>query len=126
MYPNIKILVVEDDLPMRKLIVRHLTKFGFTQISEVEDGKKAVDQIKKSKVDLIISDWNMPNFTGLDLLKSVRKDADKKDIPFIMVTSNLQKEEIIEAAKAGVNQYIIKPFDGPALEEKIKASLGIS
>lgn len=126
MYKHIKVLVVEDNLPMRKLIVRHLNKFGISKVSEVDNGKRALDEIKKTKVDLVISDWNMPDFTGMDLLKSIRKDDEKKDIPFIMVTSNLQKEEIVEAAKAGVNQYIIKPFDGPTLVEKVKAALGLS
>jgi len=118
--PNIKILIVDDFSTMRKIIRNILTQLGFKNILEADDGTTALEILKKEKVDLIISDWNMPKMNGLELLKAVRSDETIKDIPFVMVTAEAQKENILEAIKYKVNQYIIKPFTPETLKEKLE------
>ncbi|MCU4138283.1 MAG: CheY-like REC domain [Thermodesulfobacteria bacterium] len=122
--PNIKILVVDDFKTMRKIIKNILTQLGFKNIIEADDGTTALELLKKQKVDLIISDWNMPKMNGLELLKTVRSDDNLKDIRFIMVTAEAQKESVIEAIKHGVNQYVIKPFTPETLKEKLEKVFG--
>lgn len=122
--PNIKILVVDDFKTMRKIIKNILTQLGFKNIIEADDGTTALELLKKQKVDLIISDWNMPKMNGLELLKSVRSDDNLKDIRFIMVTAEAQKESVIEAIKHGVNQYVVKPFTPEILKEKLEKVFG--
>ena len=121
---NIKILVVDDFATMRKIIKNILTQIGFKDIIEADDGTTALELLKKQKVDLIISDWNMPKMNGLELLKSVRSDDNLKDIRFIMVTAEAQKENVIEAIKHGVNQYVVKPFTPETLKEKLEKVFG--
>ena len=120
---NIKILVVDDFATMRRILKGNLRKLGFSNILEAEDGCIALEELKKNKVDLIISDWNMPNMTGLELLKAVRGDESLKQIPFVMVTAEGQKDSVMEAAKAGVSNYIVKPFTPEIFEEKLKKVL---
>jgi len=122
--PNIKILVVDDFKTMRKIIKNILTQLGFKNIIEADDGTTALELLKKQKVDLIISDWNMPKMNGLELLKSIRSDDNLKDIRFIMVTAEAQKESVIEAIKHGVNQYVVKPFTPETLKEKLEKVFG--
>ncbi len=122
--PNIKILVVDDFSTMRKIIRNILTQLGFKNILEADDGTTALEILKKEKVDLIISDWNMPKMSGLELLKAVRSDENLKDIPFVMVTAEAQKENILEAIKYKVNQYIVKPFTPETLKEKLEKVFG--
>ena len=122
--PNIKILVVDDFKTMRKIIKNILTQLGFKNIIEADDGTTALELLKKQKVDLIISDWNMPKMNGLELLKTVRSDDNLKDIRFIMVTAEAQKENVIEAIKHGVNQYVVKPFTPETLKEKLEKVFG--
>lgn len=122
--PNIKILVVDDFKTMRKIIKNILTQLGFKNIIEADDGTTALELLKKQKVDLIISDWNMPKMNGLELLKSIRSDDNLKDIRFIMVTAEAQKENVIEAIKHGVNQYVVKPFTPETLKEKLEKVFG--
>ena len=121
---NIKILVVDDFKTMRKIIKNILTQLGFKNIIEADDGTTALELLKKQKVDLIISDWNMPKMNGLELLKSIRSDDNLKDIRFIMVTAEAQKESVIEAIKHGVNQYVVKPFTPETLKEKLEKVFG--
>jgi len=121
---NIKILVVDDFKTMRKIIKNILTQLGFKNIIEADDGTTALELLKKQKVDLIISDWNMPKMNGLELLKSIRSDDSLKDIRFIMVTAEAQKENVIEAIKHGVNQYVVKPFTPKTLKEKLEKVFG--
>ena len=118
--PNIKILIVDDFSTMRKIIRNILTQLGFKNILEADDGTTALEILKKEKVDLIISDWNMPKMSGLELLKAVRSDENLKDVPFVMVTAEAQKENILEAIKYKVNQYIVKPFTPETLKEKLE------
>jgi two-component system, chemotaxis family, chemotaxis protein CheY len=120
-YEGKKVLVVDDSAVMRQIIKKNLKELGFTELSEAEDGAAGLKKAGEEPVDLIVSDWNMPNMTGLEFLKAVRADAGIKGTAFIMVTSEADKEKIMEAVQAGVNQYIVKPFNAMQLEEKIKA-----
>jgi two-component system chemotaxis response regulator CheY len=120
-YEGKKVLVVDDSAVMRQIIKKNLKELGFTELSEAEDGAAGLKKAGEEPVDLIVSDWNMPNMTGLEFLKAVRADAGIKGTAFIMVTSEADKEKIMEAVQAGVNQYIVKPFNAVQLEEKIKA-----
>lgn len=119
-----KVLVVDNSAAMRSIAKRALKQMGFKDIIEAEDGALALETLKEEKVGLILADWNMADMNGLELLKAVRSDDSLKDIPFIMVTAEGQKREILEAARAGVNDYIIKPFTPETLEEKVKKILG--
>jgi two-component system chemotaxis response regulator CheY len=116
---NIKILVVDDFATMRKVIRNLLKQVGYENIAEAEDGVLALRVLKSQKVDLVISDWNMPNMTGLELLKAVRADEDLKTTPFLMVTAEALQDNVIAAVKAGVSNYIVKPFTAEVLNEKI-------
>ncbi len=116
---SMKVLVVDDFATMRRIVKNILTQLGYKSIVEADDGTTALDILKSEKVDMIISDWNMPKMTGLELLKEVRADADMSDIPFIMVTAEAQQDNIILAVKAKVSQYIVKPFTAETLGEKI-------
>ena len=121
---NIKILIVDDFATMRRIFKTNLRQFGFNNFLEAENGLQALEVLKKNEVDLIISDWNMPSMDGLEFLKAVRGDKSLKNIPFIMVTAEGQKRNVVEAVKAGVNGYIVKPFAPEILEEKLKQVLG--
>jgi len=118
---NIIILVVDDFATMRRIVRHQLNELGFDNILEAEDGDIALDKMREQKVDLIVSDWNMPNMMGLDLLKAVRADEAYRDVPFLMVTAESQKGNILDAAKAGVSNYIIKPFTTDLLRSKLEA-----
>jgi two-component system chemotaxis response regulator CheY len=117
---SIKVLVVDDFATMRRIIKGVLKQLGFSNIIEAEDGTSAMDVLRKEKIGLVVSDWNMPKMTGLDLLKAIRADEDLKSTPFIMVTAEGQKENVIEAVKAGVNNYIVKPFTPETFNEKLE------
>lgn len=119
-----KILVVDDFATMRRIVKNILVQLGYKNIVEADDGTTAVEILKQEKVDMIISDWNMPKMTGLELLKHVRADADLANIPFLMVTAEAQQDNIILAVKAKVSQYIVKPFTAETLGEKINKILG--
>ncbi|MBN1850790.1 MAG: chemotaxis response regulator CheY [Deltaproteobacteria bacterium] len=121
---SMKILVVDDFATMRRIVKGVLKQLGFTNIIEAEDGTTALEELKKEKVGLIVSDWNMPNMSGLDLLKAVREDGGLKAIPFLMVTAEGQKENVVEAVKAGVSNYIVKPFTPETFNEKLKKVFG--
>ena len=120
---SIKVLVVDDFATMRRIVKGVLRQMGFDKIVEAEDGSIALEALKKEEIGLIVSDWNMPNMTGLDLLKAVRGDDGLKGIPFIMVTAEGLKENVLEAVKVGVTNYIVKPFTPEAFSEKIQAAL---
>ena len=119
----IKILVVDDFATMRKVVRNLLKQVGYENIVEAEDGVTALKALKSQKVDLIISDWNMPNMTGLELLKAVRADEELKTTPFLMVTAEALQDNVIAAVKAGVSNYIVKPFTAEVLNEKIRKIL---
>lgn len=117
-----KILVVDDFSTMRRIIKNLLRDLGFNNTSEADDGLTALPMLKTGKFDLLVTDWNMPGMQGIDLLKAVRADADErlKNIPVLMVTAEQKKEQIVEAAQAGVNGYIVKPFTALILKEKLE------
>lgn len=117
---NMKILVVDDFSTMRRIVKNILRQIGFNNILEADDGSTGLDTLQNEKIGLIISDWNMPKMTGLELLKAVRADNALQDIPFLMVTAESQQENIIEAVKSGVNNYIVKPFTAETLGKKIE------
>lgn len=116
---QIKILIVDDFATMRKVIRNLLKQLGYENIVEAEDGVAALRTLRSQKIDLVVSDWNMPNMTGLELLKAVRADEELKATPFLMVTAEALQDNVIAAVKAGVNNYIVKPFTAEVLNEKI-------
>jgi two-component system, chemotaxis family, chemotaxis protein CheY len=116
---NITILVVDDFMSMRRIVKGTLKSIGFNNFIEAEDGVDALKKLEKEKVDLIISDWIMPNMNGLDFLKAVRGSDKFKKSPFIMVTAEGQKGNVLEAINAGVNNYIVKPFTPETLQAKL-------
>ncbi len=117
---NLKILIVDDFATMRKVIRNLLKQGGFENIVEAEDGVAALKVLESQKVDFVISDWNMPNMSGLELLKAVRGSDDLKELPFLMVTAEALKDNVVAAVKAGVSNYIVKPFTAEVLNEKIE------
>jgi two-component system chemotaxis response regulator CheY len=121
---TIKILIVDDFATMRRILKNILKKIGFTQIIEADDGSNALKVLEKEKVDLVISDWNMPKMTGIEFLRAVRANTAFKDLPFLMVTAEAQKQNIIEAVQAGVSNYVVKPFTEEAITEKLAKILG--
>jgi two-component system chemotaxis response regulator CheY len=106
---------------MRQIVKKSLRQLGFDNITEAVDGNDALAKLKADEFKFIVSDWNMPNMMGIDLLKAIRGDERLKTLPFLMITAEAQKENIIEAAKAGVSQYIIKPFTVDGLQQKMEA-----
>jgi two-component system chemotaxis response regulator CheY len=121
---NMKVLVVDDFSTMRRIVKNILRQLGFSNIIEADDGTTAMEVLQREKVDLIISDWNMPEMTGIELLRQVRSSEELKDMPFLMVTAEAQQENIIEAVKAKVSNYIVKPFTADTLHEKIEKIFG--
>jgi two-component system, chemotaxis family, chemotaxis protein CheY len=121
---NITILIVDDFESMRRIVKGTLKSIGFSNFIEAEDGVIAMKKLEKEKVDLIISDWIMPNMDGLDFLKAVKGNEKLKKIPFIMVTAEGQKGNVLEAINAGVNNYIVKPFTSETLQTKLQKVLG--
>ena len=116
---NMKILTVDDFSTMRRIVRNILRQLGFNNISEAEDGTSALEVLKTQDIDFVVSDWNMPNMTGLQLLQAIRADDKLKHIPVLLVTAEALKENVVEAVKAGVNGYIVKPFTPETLKEKI-------
>jgi two-component system chemotaxis response regulator CheY len=117
--PNMRVLVVDDFSTMRRIIKNILRGLGFTNIVEADDGTTAWETLNKDKIDFIISDWNMPQMTGIDLLRKVRASEEFADLPFLMVTAEAQQENILEAVQAKVSNYIVKPFTPEVMKQKI-------
>lgn len=114
-----KVLVVDDFATMRRIVKNLLKDLGFKNIVEADDGKTALPILQEDKIDFLVTDWNMPGMTGIDLLKEVRADPKLVNLPVLMVTAEAKREQIILAAQAGVNGYVIKPFTAATLKEKI-------
>ncbi len=121
---SIKILIVDDFATMRRIMKNILKQLGFTNVTEADDGTTALELLKTNSFDLIVSDWNMPKMTGLELLKQVRSMPETKSLPFLMVTAEAQKQNVIEAVQAGVSNYVVKPFTADQISEKLKKILG--
>ena len=120
-FSNCTALVVDDFSTMRRIVSNLLREAGFGHTTEAEDGVEALRKLTSGDFQFIVSDWNMPNMTGLELLKAVRNSPDLKHMPFLLVTAEARKENIIDAAKAGADGYIVKPFSAATLQEKIVA-----
>jgi len=120
-----KILVVDDSSTMRRIIVNTLARLGYKDVVQAADGVEAWEAMQNNPdIGVVITDWNMPNMNGLELVKKIRAEDKYKDIPIIMVTTEGGKAEVITALKAGVNNYIVKPFTPQVLKEKLQAVLG--
>jgi two-component system chemotaxis response regulator CheY len=117
--PNMKILVVDDMSSMRRIIKNTLKQLGYPNTDEAEDGEKALEKVRNEPFDLVVSDWNMPNMNGLDLLKAIRQDPKLSALPVLMVTTEAEMDHILEAIRSGVNSYILKPFTPETMKEKI-------
>lgn len=121
---NMAILIVDDYKTMLRIIRNLLRQLGFSNVDEASDGATALQKLRRGEFGLVISDWNMEPMTGLQLLKEVRDDAKLKSLPFIMVTAESKTENVIAAKKAGVNNYIVKPFNAATLKQKMTAVIG--
>ena len=117
---DMKVLVVDNSTSMRRATRGVLRQIGFKNIIGTDDGSKALEELRKEKAGLIVSDWDMPKMNGLELLKAVRSDEDLKDIPFIMITAEVGKENVLEAINAGVSGYITKPFTLDTVSKRVK------
>ncbi len=117
--PNMQVLIVDDFSTMRRIVKNIMRQLGFVNITEADDGTTAWEVLQKQKIDFIVSDWNMPQMTGIDLLRKVRADPKLGETPFLMVTAEAQQENILEAAQARVSNYIVKPFTADTLKKKI-------
>ncbi len=121
---TMSILVVDDYQTMIRILRNLLKELGFRNVEDAADGAEALEKLRRSNYDLVISDWNMEPMTGYELLEEVRKDAELKDTPFIMVTAESKTENVVAAKKAGVNNYIIKPFNAATLKTKMSSVIG--
>lgn len=117
--PNTKFLVVDDFSTMRRIVRNLLKELGYNNVDEAEDGVVALGKLKGGGFEFVVSDWNMPNMDGLTLLQHIRADAELAKIPVLMVTAEAKKENIIAAAQAGANGYVVKPFTAATLDEKL-------
>jgi len=116
---NLKILVVDDFSTMRRIVRNLLKELGYANVDEAEDGVVALQKLASGGFQFVVTDWNMPNMTGIELLRAIRADASLKHLPVLMITAEAKKENIIEAAQAGASGYIVKPFTAATLEEKL-------
>lgn len=117
--PKTKFLVVDDFSTMRRIVRNLLKELGYSNVDEAEDGAMALSKLKNENFDFVISDWNMPNMDGLEMLKNIRADTLIAKLPVLMVTAEAKKENIIAAAQAGANGYVVKPFTAATLDEKL-------
>lgn len=120
MNKDMKILVVDDFSTMRRIIKNLLRDLGFANTDEADDGNSALPMLQTGKYDFLVTDWNMPGMTGIELLKNVRADENLKTLPILMVTAEAKRDQIVAAAQAGVNGYVVKPFTAAVLKEKIE------
>jgi len=117
---NMKFLVVDDFSTMRRIVRNLLKELGFANVQEAEDGVDALNRLRGEDFDFVVSDWNMPNMTGIELLSAIRSDAKLKHLPVLIVTAEAKRENIIEAAQAGASGYVVKPFTAGTLDKKLK------
>ena len=122
--PDTKVLIIDDMMTMRRLVKKALTSLGFSDITDAKDGAEAWNKLQEGSFQLIISDWNMPNLTGLELLRKVRADEKFAKLPFILLTAEADESQTVEANEAGVDNYIIKPFSADILKEKLTETYG--
>ncbi|HLG55849.1 MAG TPA: response regulator [Vicinamibacterales bacterium] len=118
-----RFLIVDDSSTMRRIIINTLNKLGHQDVYEAGNGKEGLERLTAGPIDMIITDWNMPEMSGIEFIRAVRATAAVKDVPVLMVTTNAAKDDIVEALKAGVNSYVVKPFTPDTMKEKIEAVL---
>jgi two-component system, chemotaxis family, chemotaxis protein CheY len=118
-----RFLVVDDSSTMRRIIINTLHKLGYTDCHEASNGREGVDRLAAAPIDFIITDWNMPEMSGVDFIRHVRANAETRHVPVVMVTTNAAQDDIVEALKAGVSNYVVKPFTADTIKEKIDASM---
>ncbi|WP_291983009.1 response regulator [Luteitalea sp.] len=116
-----RFLVVDDSTTMRRIIINTLKKLGYTEIVEAGNGREGIEKVSEGTVDLIITDWNMPEMNGIEFIRALRGMEGKQSLPVLMVTTNAAKDDIVEALRAGVNNYVVKPFTPDTIKEKIDA-----
>ena len=121
---NAKILVVDDFSTMRRIVKNALKSLNYNNVEEAEDGASGLEKLRAERFDLVVCDWNMPGMTGIELLRAVRADPSLKHLPFLMVTAEAKRENIVEAIQAGVSNYIVKPFTPQTFGEKLHAMFG--
>ncbi|NJL17325.1 MAG: response regulator [Nitrospira sp.] len=117
--PNMKILVVDDMVTMRRIVKNILKQLGFANVDEAENGQEALQKLRGDAYGFVVSDWNMPVMTGIDMLRAIRGDEKLKAIPVLMVTAEAQQSNLVEAVQAGVSNYIVKPFTAETMQEKL-------
>lgn len=117
--PNMKVLVVDDMVTMRRILKNILKQLGFTNIDEAENGQEALQKLRGDTYGFVVSDWNMPVMTGIDMLRAIRADEKLKAIPVLMVTAEAQQSNLVEAVQAGVSNYIVKPFTAETMQDKV-------
>jgi two-component system, chemotaxis family, chemotaxis protein CheY len=118
-----RFLVVDDSSTMRRIIINTLNKLGHTETHEAANGREGVERLAHTSVDMVITDWNMPEMSGIDFIRAVRANAATKQLPVLMVTTNAAEDDIVEALRAGVNNYVVKPFTPDTMKDKIEAAL---
>jgi two-component system chemotaxis response regulator CheY len=118
-----RILVVDDSSTMRRIIINTLNKLGYKECHEAANGKEGVERLAETQVDMVITDWNMPEMSGVEFIRAVRANDATKHLPVLMVTTNAAEDDIVEALRAGVNNYVVKPFTPDTIKEKIQAAL---
>ena len=118
-----KFLVVDDSSTMRRILIKTLNQLGYQDVIEASNGREGLDRLSVNQVDVIITDWNMPEMTGIEFVRSVRADGKNAEVPVLMVTTNAAKDDIVEALRAGVTNYVVKPFTPDTMKEKIEAVL---
>lgn len=116
---SMKILIVDDMVTMRRIVKNVLKQLGFSNIDEAENGQDGLQKLKAGKYDFVVSDWNMPVMTGIDMLRAIRADEQLKALPVLMVTAEAQQKNLVEAVQAGVSNYIVKPFTAETMQEKL-------
>ena len=117
--PNMKILVVDDMATMRRIVKNILKQLGFSNTDEAENGQEALQKLRAATFDFVVSDWNMPVMTGIDMLRAIRADEKLKAIPVLMVTAEAQQANLVEAIQAGASNYIVKPFTAEVMQQKL-------
>jgi two-component system chemotaxis response regulator CheY len=118
-----RFLIVDDSSTMRRIIINTLNKLGYKECHEAANGREGVERLATTPVDMVITDWNMPEMSGIDFIKAVRSNDATRQLPVLMVTTNAAEDDIVEALKAGVNNYVVKPFTPDTIKEKIQAAL---
>jgi two-component system, chemotaxis family, chemotaxis protein CheY len=118
-----RFLIVDDSSTMRRIIINTLNKLGYKECHEAANGREGVERLATTPVDMVITDWNMPEMSGIDFIRAVRANDATRQLPVLMVTTNAAEDDIVEALKAGVNNYVVKPFTPDTIKEKIQAAL---